>query len=245
MKSVTKKFVTVLAIACTGSTLSAGLTMIASPSDAQVRTNGNIDSAQLTNWTIRVGEQNAPGAACMVIPFQLPTLDPGAKFVTASLTDQLAGISGAPTFNADLYALTRTSADATVVSADFYAGPSDSAATLIQDNILTPTTPVRGTVAWPYLSFSTSTSGSAALVDFLNAIYAGGANAGKYFFLRFSPDLASMPTGNNAYNITASNAGNSFEKPTITFTTDAVPEPASIATLAGAALMLLSRRKSR
>lgn len=229
------------------STLSAG-TITANVSDAQVKTDGSINSGQLTNWSIRVGEQNAPSAGCMVMAFQLPTLQPGEQFATATFTDQLASFSGTPTFNVDFYGLSRAPAvDPTVLSADFYAGNSDASATRIQDNILTPSSPTRSSKPWPYASFTTSDSGNAALAAYLNAMYANGANAGKYVFLRLSPDLASMPTGNNAYNITSANAGNDFEHPTITYTVAvaAIPEPATITALASAGIALLVRPKGR
>lgn len=232
----------VLTASCIASAASAG-TITANTSDAEIKTGGSL--LLQTNWTIRVGEQNAPSAGCMVMAFQLPTLPAGSVFTAASFTDQLASFSGTPAFNVDMYGLSRVASEATILGTDYYAGTLDSGATLIQDNILTPSTPVRGTQAWPYLSFTTNTSANTALINFLNTMYANGANAGKYVFIRLSPDIASMPTGNNAYNITSANAGNSFEIPTITYTSEVVPEPASVGILAGSGLLLLACRKGR
>ena len=51
-------------------------------------------------------------------------------------------------------------------------------------------------------STSTSTAGSAALLSYLNALYAGGATGGQYVFFRLTPDYAVdlRPTTSTGYN---------------------------------------------
>jgi len=110
-----------------------------------------------------------------VVVFQLPTLPVGQKFASASLT-LYAGENGTPTYNADLYALPPSSSS-TVQASSFYDGVLDPSATLIQNNIFTPSL-VTGPV----------TSSSANLTTYLNNAYANGAGAGKYVFFRVNPD---------------------------------------------------------
>src|SRR5207237_216639 len=103
---------------------------------------------------------------------------PGAASAnSAHLLFTVTNRFGPGAFNGDLYGLAAR-ASPTVLQSDFFIGPSDGTATLIQDNILTSATAANA---------STDATGDANLLSFLNTQYAAGAS-GKYVFLRFSPD---------------------------------------------------------
>ena len=96
--------------------------LIADRADATLRTDGRLQLAD--NWTMRAGENSAPGAGCIVLPFELPELGMvGKLFETASLRVQLASFTGNVTnFNLDLYALDRVSDKPDVLSEDTMPG---------------------------------------------------------------------------------------------------------------------------
>ncbi len=246
--TVNKALLSAAALAL-GTVCSAGLasaaTILVNPADAQVRDTGVI--AQDTNWVIRVGEQNAPGAAVAVLPFQLPVLGANERFSEATLRIQLESFAAgvAPTFNVDLYALARIADDPTPLASDFFAGPLDTDATLLQDDLLTALTPLRTATGTPTEFVFTSDDANARLRDFLNEAYADGANAGRYVFLRLSPDVFPMPSGNRAYNVLAGNSGSNREWPQIIYSTEIVPEPgtASLALVSGGMVLMARRRR--
>jgi len=176
-----------------------------------------------------------------IFVFQLPTLAAGAMFTTASfnatLTQITSGTATAPTFNGDLYGLgARAAAD--VQARDYFVGATDTGATLIQDNFVTPTT-----------ALGTLSTSSAALLSYLNVQYGGGANAGKYVFVRINPDIQGQYNANpNAGSATvpgyAFASGNATSgQPSITFDSgpgvSAAPEPAQMEMLALCAFGLL------
>jgi hypothetical protein len=153
--------------------------------------------ADLASSVLIVGTAGTTGKErCPVIPFQLP--DFGAvtnPFSSASFSCNIASYVNTPIGNADLYGLGRR-ADATVLTNDYWAGTSavDSTdATFLQDNLLL-TPPATGIV-------TNSVAGRAALVNYLNAQYAGGAGAGQFVFLRLSTDTAQ--TGVHRWQITS------------------------------------------
>lgn len=218
-------------------------TITVDPADAQVETSGGdpAEAGDAGNYQTRVGEYYSPGYSAYVMPFLLPTLGVGEAFDTATLRIQLYSLAGTPDFNGDLYGLGRR-ASATVLAGDFYNGAFDSGATLIQDDFLNPSSPVRTDPnTGPFIT--TDTAGSAALVAYLNTQYAGGAGAGEYVFLRINPD-ATGPQGNESYNVLTANAGGGNEKPLLTYTAAVVPEPASLVLFAAGALALLRVRKA-
>ena len=147
---------TFLMVICMLSPAHAGK-LIADRADATLRTDGRI--LLVDNWTIRVGENNAPSAGCIVIPFQLPDAGlSGELFETASLRVQLASITGnVSSFNLDLYALDRISDKPDVLSEDYYAGKLDRNAKLIADDFVTEKSPVRSKEN-PYLGTASNAS---------------------------------------------------------------------------------------
>ena len=169
------------------------------------------------DWWANVGREGSDRA--LIIPFQLPSLSAGLGFSAADLRMELFNISGTPTFNADVYGLTRVAAAADIQASDFYIGAFDETAWLIQDNFFVPTSGTGGSAG---VSNSNAT-GDANLTDWLNLQYDDGANAGKYVFLRVNVDA--VPSGNIYYVVLTQNAGGATEKPLITYTAVAYTPP--------------------
>jgi hypothetical protein len=160
-------------------------------------------STTAADTTLYAGRGGSGGSVdrCIIFPFQLPSLGvSAAPFNSASFSFQLSSndFSGL-NCNLDLYALPNRLA-ATVFGEDYYSetNTSDPAAgtTRLQDNICVPTS-LSGL-------YHSDTASNAALVNFLNAQYAGGANAGKFVFLRLNKD-APVGTSTRKYIVTSAN----------------------------------------
>lgn len=199
--------------------------------------------ALASNGTSRVGASSgANGGRNFLLMFQLPDLGLIANpFATADLGLYLLSLSGAPTFNVDLYALgTQDSATLTIgsgalSSTPFYEGPSDGNSTLIQTDFITPSATL---AAYQ----NTNIAGDAALLAFLNTAYAGGANIGDYVVFRVNADV---DPGNNiiGYNVATANASGTSTDPILTYT--AVPEPSTAALLFGGFVAVLGLKRTR
>lgn len=176
-----------------------------------------------------------------VYAFQLPSLgNVSDPFATATLGLTFYAKDGTPTFNIDLYGL-GVSASPTVVASQYYSGSGDttSGVTLLENGILTPSTPMTS-ADQPNNVFSTDLS------SYLNTAYAGGVNAGEYVILRFSATQSGINTDVN-YHI-ESNPGNGTPADLlqISYTLSSVPEPSTIA-MCGlgwlATVMMIRRRR--
>ena len=243
-----------LAVVCL---LSSGLPLRAASfalnsnaADATIANNsGSPAIVTTTDFASRIGEFFSPGVSISVLPFQLPTLAPGEQFTIANLRLQLFALDNGNggLGNVDLYGLTRSDVSPTVLASDFYAGPNpDPTAILLQGSFITPTSTVRTDPnTGPFIN--TSASANIALVNFLNTQYGGGTGAGKFVFLRLSYNQNPSVAGNNSYQILTADAGGAAEKPLLTLTSAAVPEPSSIAFLISGAGVAgyLSFRKRR
>ncbi|MEN1678794.1 MAG: hypothetical protein AAGJ46_04335 [Planctomycetota bacterium] len=166
---------------------------------------------------------DAYGLATIVLPFQLPNFgtvnDP---FATADLGVMLNPNTGdSNSTDIDLYGLARVDTDPAILTADWYSGASfDPGATLIQESFLTPSSP-QGFVGAP--NNNTDAAGDTQLVNFLNASYAGGANADSFVFLRLSYGSDTFASSFDNYNITLREAGQTGEWPVITYSVNAIP----------------------
>ena len=175
------------------------------------------------NFRARVGEWFGPGNVATVLPFQLPDFgmvtDP---FATADLGVMVFTVGDGPTTtDVDLYGLSRIDANPAIDVADYYAGSAfDPSATLIQESFLTPSSSA-GFVGAP--NNNTDATGDTNLLNFLNAAYAGGANAGNYVFLRLSYGGDNYVSVNDGYEITVREAGLQGEWPVLTVTTNQLP----------------------
>lgn len=170
---------------------------------------------------INAGRQGTAGVfhQAAVIPFQLPDFGMVVNpFAGASFTFRCVGKQNTSgSFNVDLYGLAPRPA-ATVLPevasgtdlGDYYMGPNDPAPGVvkIQDNILTNAIPSGTTV-------TSNEAGSAALADYLNASYRGGAGARSWVFLRLCLD--GVPGGVNRYAIASADASTEAHRPFITY----------------------------
>jgi hypothetical protein len=187
-------------------------------------------------------------------------LSPGSVITSANLQTQLfaLGDENSGLANADLYAIgtvatPTVTATANILSSYYYQGPLDPSNDLLQSGYLTPSSTVRTDAnTGPFTE--TSLTGQAGLVAFLNAAENGGANAGKYVYLRISYDAATIPAGNNFYAVLTDDAGGTYEKPILTVTEGSqslpvsVPEPSSYAMISAGLVLLaivLRRRGAR
>lgn len=252
-----KTTVLAMTLACMAGVSSADV-MLGLNTDKQIVYDSQWKSTSLYNdgnWYFRTGLGAVTIRRASEFVLQLPTVsDPNLTFTSGDFRVQMLSKTGAtdssigpnpvPTFNLDLYAV-RVSDTSTVLASDFYAGAADTKATLIQDNFITPDSPIRVTGNPNYST--TNDAADAKLVAFLNEAYAKGANAGKYVFIRLSPDYSTVTSdmANMNYTVVTGKAGTASEKPTITYTT-VVPEPiaVSLIPLAGG-LVLMARQRER
>lgn len=198
-------------------------TIVGETSDGLIRSSaaGTVGAAtqNQTATQLRVGNWNAGSGQNLVgvYVFELPDLGAVANpFDTATLTFTLNSLSGAFTYNADLYGIDARASSA-LDATDFWVGDAtDPDAAKLQDSILTSSTSV-GTIV------------SGDISGYLNAQYDSGANIGKFVFLRLNRDgdteLHDEVTG---YLVAAADDGSN--QPFLTYT---VPEPSAYALLAG------------
>lgn len=193
-------------IAAAAAPIANAQTIYGLSADRQVSSGGILTDGS----PMLAGYSGSTGYASVFV-FQLPTLPAGTQFGTASLRVYLMGKDGTPTFNGDLYGLA-SSSSSTVQASTYYAGPLDSAATLIQDNLVTPSS-----------AGSSITISPAMLTSYLNAAYANGAGAGKYVFFRVNSDLAGLNSFTRYKFYSTEYSGGSFYWPSLTYTTAAAP----------------------
>lgn len=212
-------------------TLRAGVSILTASQAAStvyVSNGSNVVAFAGPAYAPRVGEYFGKGSA-LVLPFQLPTLAPGAQFSTADFKVWLYDIVGQTNvpFSVDLYGLAARGANS-VLASDFYAGAAvDPAATLLQSGLFTPGT-VNGHGSINPTNppaVVTSGAGDSALVSYLNEQYNSGAGAGSWIFLRLSP-AATVFSGNYAYTPLTSSAGESYAHPVIEYTSSSSAPPA-------------------
>jgi len=154
---------------------------------------------------------------CAVFPFKLPYIPPGETITSATLSFNLAGTQGPPSFHIDCYGLNRQSATASdILQGDYYAGSNDASNTLLEANFFTPSTTIGSTVM---LS-------NAALVSWLQSQYTTAGNNGLesvWAFVRLSPQSTPPTGGNWNYEVASSNSVNRSLVPTLSITTSGTP----------------------
>lgn len=210
--------------------LSAGATAVFNAGSSSV------DVTPETDYAADVGEYYSYGRS-YIVPVLLPaSLPAGSVFTSADLRFRDWGRFGNSTldFNVDLYGLTRVAATDAVLATDHYAGPVDVGATMIQNDYITP-------ASTPPEDHHTDTLGDSVLSVWLNVVWAGGANAGQYAFLRLSPDKADGTYSWTGYTVLTTLAGYEEERPMLSYTL--VPEPGTMTLLALAGVAALRRRR--
>ncbi|WFB34492.1 hypothetical protein P3T73_10000 [Kiritimatiellota bacterium B12222] len=194
------------------------------------------------NWAARIGESSGNRYA-LVLPFQLPDLGVGGSFTSADLQISPYSKTNSVNVSIDLYGLDHADNSLNVTTADYYDGNADPENTMIQNDIIMPST---GTYYRAQLH--TDASGDAALVTWLNEIYQNGSNAGKYIYLRLSPDETTVPIDESMegyYQILTNNDPTaSTPSARISYEAIAVPEVESLwlVGLAGVVMLMVCRR---
>jgi hypothetical protein len=174
-------------------TQAADLVIFSDVRDAELNSNGGVPSGPSLGFdgtNARAGSSSGAGRNA-VFPFLLPTLPAGDLIASTSLNLRIATITGGAltNYNGDLYAI--GVGDTATFPLEYYAGPLDTTdATLIMDNF-TPVGTQGGT------NSTTNASASATLGSYLQDLYSTGNAAGRYLYLRVSPDYASIPSGNS------------------------------------------------
>jgi hypothetical protein len=211
-----------------------------------------------------------PGGITTLYFFQLPALGAGesisgASFGVGRLADSATSAT-TPTFSADLYALglvgsvSKTAADAQKF---FYLGgaaqgalPADGPAVggtvaRVKDDFLTPGDFIANGGA------AAASPTTADLSAYVKNLYANPAANGftpgaSYLVLRINPDADTVPaSGTQRYTLafqgTAANggAGTPENRPTLTLTTEVVPEPGGVGVMLVAGAGAVGRRRSR
>jgi hypothetical protein len=190
----------VMAVGTTHAELIIGNVSDAQMSSRQAGAQGADISFYADGDNVRIGRWDNEGNAAQqniagVFVFKLPDLGMQENpFTTATFNFTVKTVDNWPAMNygADLYGLDAR-ASSTVLASDFYVGdgPDDAAdAVKLQDSILTA-------------SSSVGSKASVDIASFLNTQYAGGANIGKFVFLRInrdgSTDLAAESNGYVVY----------------------------------------------
>ncbi len=150
--------------------------------------------------TLRVGANNNNGSASgrnAVMIFSMPLLAAGEQVSSASLGVNVAGRSGSPSFNVDLWGIGFQS-NTTAVAKYFEANTGDVGNIKLQDDVITP-------------GFSTgdvTLTNHAGLAAYLQSFYVANSNysGGSYVFLRLNPDADSGATS-LGWSISAAESG--------------------------------------
>jgi hypothetical protein len=194
--------------------------------------------------------------------FQLPVLAPGETIAAASLklTELVDSAAGTPAANADLWAIgfdnTNPPLDNATESQNyFFNGSVDSNAgigtgalrTLIQDNFLIPTDVI---LAGSPAAHQTNAAGSATLLAYINSLYANPnvipGTSNLIVRLNFDGDSYApvSATAANRYMLGSADNTDTTVLPTLTLTTQQVPEPAALSVFGSAILLLNLRQRS-
>lgn len=200
--------------------------------DAEVRLtavgDGGGSVANASAASLFIGNTNTGSAslASPVFVFQLPNLGAVANpFSTVTFSVALVSASDFNGFSADVYGLGARDLP-NVLASDAFAGGTDSTdAVRLADNWINLN--VSG------ISTGVRTLSNAALANYLNNQYAGGAGAGRYVFIRISPDAGSNIWKNTRF--ASSEATDAAQRPTMTYTLAVPPPPNTAPILPGQA----------
>jgi len=194
--------------------------------------------------------------------FQLPVLAPGESITGASLklTELVDASAGSPAANADLWAIGFDNNNPPLNSATesqnyFFNGSVDAnagigagaARTLIQDNFLVPTDVI---LSGSPAAHQTDVTGSGNLLGYIQSLYSNPnvvpGTTNLLLRLNFDSDsyAPTSATGANRYMLGSADNTDTNVQPTLTLTTQQVPEPAALGIFGSAMLLLNLRRRS-
>jgi len=229
---ITRKNLSTLALLAAFTTASANAATINSTSaDGEVNSDSTLGNN--TNDQSSIGRWTASPDFVTVLPFELPTLNPGESFDAAelSLTLRAKFNSGsfAPSgtssigFNIDLVGLDRVAASDTLLGTDYAAS---------------------GTVLEDPFVFDSDTIGatySSDITSWLNTQYDNGNNAGEFVFLRVQSDLDDPGALSDQTIYQFFTSENGTDTPEISY--EVVPEPSSLMLGLGLGGLLVARRR--
>ncbi len=216
-------------------------TMTANPNGGLIRSSGVTDTGGVTRL---IGSSSTPNQGLSNIYFfALPTIGTNQVITDATLNFNFDSITGSPGYNTDLYGLGFVSSGPTMSGSWFAQGPATDTRTrailgtgatgtvsLIEDDILTTSTPL-GAV---------TTTATTALIDFIDSLYADGANGGDFAVLQYIADQdVSNLSSASGFRISHSDAPTN-QLAQLEITVQQVPEPGTLATwglVAGIALL--------
>ena len=221
----------------------ASLEIYSSASDGEHTENGSYINGGASRMRVGVGPENYGDGRNGVLPFELPNLgnvnNPFSSAVLQVFLESVTDVDGFK-FNTDLYAFPpRPGVDLPVLGTLVYhesnAIDNTPGITHLQDNLISG-----GNGAAPG-AYHTNATGSANLLNYLNAQYDGGAGAFDHVFLRLNPDLDNGEIV-ESYNIGTSEAVRLSMRPVLVL--NAIPEPSSVVlTLFGLSAGIFSRRR--
>ena len=221
----------------------AEFTISADPLDYETQDVGAVSNG--VSGSLRIGSRTltsgTPTATSAVLPFALPQIPEGEEIATAQLSILTAAqTSNLPVANADLYGMGFNAAPLEQDVA-YYAGPNDTSAGVekLEDDFLVP---ADGAVSARFLSVD--------IGAYVESLYADGAVAGDFAVFRLSYDQPVNLDAHNRYLFRSRQATSTSDNPLeqhpyLIITTQAIPEPGTLATalLAGAGLLVRRRRR--
>jgi len=201
----------------------AGLIPISvSAGDGDVRNTGGIDTSGSPGVFVGRVSSGGDNTRSAILPFELPVIPFGETILSANLffSSQALGSGLATPVAGDLYGLDFRVNDA-IVSSDYFLGlpGTDPNATLIDAGTLQPGMPAI------FTDLNTDAAADIALADYLNDQITGGAAAGDFVFLRFSP--TNTQSGARNFRIRSSETGMGAVLTIVT----GIPEPSTLALL--------------
>lgn len=195
----------------TSATTSAGIlstyTVTGHPDDRGVRDDGSLDSKGASS--VRVGGASNTQDSALILVFEIPSIPSNETIINAVLTFDGDPGGRQQTGNMDLYGLPSQS-NTTITGTQYYDGNygGDPAAQALQDDIMTPASPL-GLV-------QTDETGSLNLAAYLRAQLATGAQPGDYILLRLNSDV----TNESNYKYYEVTTANGTHKPSLLLTAE-------------------------
>ncbi len=238
---------TVLVVGVSASYATAGVIPIAGDTADGWVTNEGSNYIDNTNNFLIGGLTSPSRSTSGIMVFQLPAIPSGEVVTDASVSiNFLNHQSGSLSNTIDVYGLGYRGSSA-ISANDHYVGTFNGDATdswALHDDFLLAVAFTGAAVDNTIYSTSGNVgTGSVSLLAYLEAQYTAGAEAGDYVFIRLSASNPAVGQQNRVF-IDSANTGSGATLPTLTLTTESIPEPASLAMAAfGGLFMAMKRRR--
>ena len=200
---ITSVFIILLSFSSFGKENSDPIIIVAHVDDQQVESDGS--AQHVAQSSARAGESGSDtDYSKYVIPFQIPVTPVGEVIISASLKIFYNGGSYfKPSGAVQVYGIDNYRSYSAVLINDY-----DATSTLITSELFTGASPIDAT-------YEVSNT---AILDFINASIAGGAQPGDYIFFRL--ESIDNTVGNTRfYSVSSANNLDSSQKPTLTIET--------------------------